>query len=337
MIVLAVLGLALLICILLVGIIIVIELNPQPTTASASASGYSLVKSHEITGSQDGAQSNYQVKFVIHRGNGTDSGQDVYLNGHSLSWPYDFRFANNTNVPLSYWIESYDPDMATVWVKVDGIPASPDAVPIKLYYGKANDAGASNGDATFTFFDDFNGGDYTDKWQPGAGSWVESDGMLTRVTAPSDGSLYVTGKTIGNGAIRCRYRQISDSSTDCPGCGIIARASGSGNPSDGYQFEVNRMPDNRFRILKINGWTPIVTQSMPIQLDQWYVLDAKMYGDSLKMELDGTVISGSNTALSSGKYGLRFWNARGDIDWYLVRNYTLNEPKHGAWGAEASV
>ncbi len=79
--------------------------TPTPTPTPNPMPGYNYVKSHTITGSSDGAQTNYQVKFVVHSGSGTDSGQDVYLNGHSLSWPNDVRFTNAANTTLNFWIE----------------------------------------------------------------------------------------------------------------------------------------------------------------------------------------------------------------------------------------
>ena len=137
-----------------------VTVNPTPTPASNPLSSYQYVKEHMISPSDDGILTNYQMKFVVHRGTGTDSGyykdmwdyypangDDVYLNGHSLSWPNDIRFAatDTSSVPykdveLPYWIESYDAETATIWVKIDRIASGKT---IKMYYGKSNDPGAS--------------------------------------------------------------------------------------------------------------------------------------------------------------------------------------------------
>ena len=60
---------------------------------------------------------------------------------------------------LPYWLES---DMRA-WVKVPSIPA--DASSINMYYGSPSASPASNGSATFDFFDDFDGVSLdTGKW-----------------------------------------------------------------------------------------------------------------------------------------------------------------------------
>ncbi|HMK45949.1 MAG TPA: DUF2341 domain-containing protein [Methanocella sp.] len=92
--------------------------------SSTNTSGYSYTKSHKIAGSQDGDLFDYQMKYIIHRDTGTDNGQDVYLGGHSLSWPNDIRFENAAGDSLSYWVESSDSNSATIWVKIDKIPTS---------------------------------------------------------------------------------------------------------------------------------------------------------------------------------------------------------------------
>ena len=59
---------------------------------------------------------------------------------------------------LPYWIESWNAagSEATVWVKVPSIPDGGTA--IHMYYGNSSATSASNGTATFRFFDDFSGG-----------------------------------------------------------------------------------------------------------------------------------------------------------------------------------
>ncbi len=70
----------------------------------------------------------------------------------------DIRFTDANGKELSYWMESWDrsPKSGMVWVKVPRIPADGDAR-IRMYYGNPNAKSSSNGDATFEFFDDFDG------------------------------------------------------------------------------------------------------------------------------------------------------------------------------------
>ena len=54
---------------------------------------------------------------------------------------------------LNYWIESYDSSSANIWVELDSI--NPSTTNFYLYYGNASDISLSNGENTFSFFDDF--------------------------------------------------------------------------------------------------------------------------------------------------------------------------------------
>ena len=79
----------------------------------------------------------------------------------------DIRFTDSDGVTkLSYWIENWDStnQTATVWVKVNSIPAS-STKDIYMYYGNPSATSESNGDDTFVFFDDFNSGSLDgNKW-----------------------------------------------------------------------------------------------------------------------------------------------------------------------------
>ena len=54
-----------------------------PETAVGWLKGWQYRKSHKIEGSTVGKLTDYQVKIVAHYGVGTDSGENVYLNGHA--------------------------------------------------------------------------------------------------------------------------------------------------------------------------------------------------------------------------------------------------------------
>lgn len=77
----------------------------------------------------------------------------------------DLRFSTDgTTIDVPYWIESWDPTGDSyVWLKVPSIPAN-GSTKVYVLYGDPAAAKASNGDATFELFDDFEDGVYTDKW-----------------------------------------------------------------------------------------------------------------------------------------------------------------------------
>ncbi|MBA2860341.1 DUF2341 domain-containing protein [Methanococcus maripaludis] len=83
------------------------------------------------------------------------------------------------NTQLHYWIETWDyNDEARVWVKVDSLPGEI-TTPILL---KRNQGGSysSDGDDTFIFFDDFEDGNFNDKWNIVRGDWeISTDSDLS--------------------------------------------------------------------------------------------------------------------------------------------------------------
>jgi len=118
----------------------------------------------------------YQVKIEI------GAGDPIFA--HARSAGEDIRFCYYPEEEmLSYWIEKFDPDAeeAIIWVKVPEIPANSE-IEIYMYYGNPDVASASDGEATFEFFDDFEGTDLDpDKWSELAagGSYSVSDSILT--------------------------------------------------------------------------------------------------------------------------------------------------------------
>ena len=108
-------------------------------------SSWSYRKKLNITGSTDGDQNNYQMKLIIHRSAGTDSGSDVYVGTKCDSTYKDIRFTKSDGTSLlDYWIESSDSNSATVWVEFDQILASPTISTFHMYYGNAAAAAVSS-------------------------------------------------------------------------------------------------------------------------------------------------------------------------------------------------
>jgi hypothetical protein len=126
--------------------------------------GANWSKRRPITITNSGsALSNYQVKVII-----------TYDSDMQLDFD-DIRFTNSDmTTELSYWCGSYvASDSAIFWVKVPSIPSG--ASTIYVYYGNPAASTASNGDATFEWFDDFSSntsseydiGRHADDWMIG--------------------------------------------------------------------------------------------------------------------------------------------------------------------------
>ncbi|TXT55664.1 MAG: hypothetical protein BAJATHORv1_30044 [Candidatus Thorarchaeota archaeon] len=111
-------------------------------------------KSVTIKGSM-GAGNNYQVRFTIHFGSGSDICWDIYLDSQCNSDFSDIRFTDDDGVTLlNYWMEEMTiGNNAIVWVEIaDNLDVDQT---IYLYYGNTAAESISNGTATFIAFDDF--------------------------------------------------------------------------------------------------------------------------------------------------------------------------------------
>ena len=92
--------------------------------------------------------SDYQVRIDL---DATNFDFSHFLNGGE-----DLAFTDAEGNPLPYWVEKMDiaAEEATIWVKVPSIPANSSTC-IYMYYGNDSLPSASDGEATFLFFDDF--------------------------------------------------------------------------------------------------------------------------------------------------------------------------------------
>ncbi len=115
-----------------------------PALAADNLANWKYRKPITLTNSGD-AKTDYPVKV------------SVSYASHMNSDFSDLRFvAADGSTILDYWVESSTvAGDATVWVEVKSIPSGSST--IYLYYGNLTAASASNGDATFSFFDNFSG------------------------------------------------------------------------------------------------------------------------------------------------------------------------------------
>ncbi|MCK5018093.1 MAG: DUF2341 domain-containing protein [Candidatus Peribacteraceae bacterium] len=114
------------------------------------------------------SDNNYQMFINVTK----TSGGDVNCSAHCANDFDDIRFANlDGDTELDYWIEyKYDAVYALVWVELPSDVTSDNA--IYIYYGYGSATAASDGDATFQYFDDWtsdNTGDWFLRWETGGG------------------------------------------------------------------------------------------------------------------------------------------------------------------------
>ncbi|HDM36826.1 MAG TPA: DUF2341 domain-containing protein [Candidatus Syntrophoarchaeum butanivorans] len=273
----------------------------------------------------------YQLNLTVHSGSGTNNATDVFLNGHNATNFDDIRFVLDDTTELAYWIEDNTTDPIKVWVNVT------DNGTVYLYYGNPTAASASDGDATFLFFDDFDGSDIdTTKWN------------VTGTATVSGGEV-----TIGSSDIIETWRTFDEDieivwnhKTDAPnseGGGAITLKDSSYNNRGGERFSA--VPD--IRIYDTDGaeqfagstWSSNTYKYFKTQyLGATFRAFEGDEADSLTLRVNvGTTATlssypsvfqiGDGTSLGAG-YNLTCGYVR-------IRKYTDPEPAWSTWSSEA--
>ncbi len=121
----------------------------------------------------------------------------------------DIRFTDEGGVELSYWIEKWDSagKIASIWVKVPEIPSDGEAK-ITMHYGNPSASSSGNGDATFDFFDDFEGTSLNED------KWLIQKGLTVIV---SDGKLNIGIGTVVASTVSFSSPRIFESKVKLPG------------------------------------------------------------------------------------------------------------------------
>lgn len=145
-------------------IMIVLALMLLVGAASAWLPDYNYRKPVHIDGSSAGDLTDYTLLFYVHRTSGTDDGQNVYIEDKCEPDYRDVRFTLADDTELDYWIAGYDSSSAGIWIEIPSITTA-DGADLYMYYGNSGATSASDGDATFLFFDGFDGATLdTSKW-----------------------------------------------------------------------------------------------------------------------------------------------------------------------------
>jgi hypothetical protein len=128
----------------------------------------------------------------------------------------DIRFTASDETTLEdYWVESWDSSSTSkIWVKV----TEPGTSTIYMYYGKATASSASDGDATFDFFDDFSDGTL-DKWK-----YLTGASVVTDATQPGRFGTYAMELNTGTNYVKCNTALMQDA-----GIRVLMKDLGAGS------------------------------------------------------------------------------------------------------------
>jgi len=240
----------------------------------------------------------------------------------------DIRFTDTKGKELSYWIESWDYSgkSAKVWVKVPRILANGETK-ITIRYGNPGASPQSDGDATFEFFDDFEGNRLDrSKWER------RNPGYIT----VADGRVKIGGCSSGDVVIW--------STSSFPREYIIRMNAKLGDkwPSivwniqnDGWGYAEWISPKDhrghlyRYRVTDADYSDEISKGANAYTFTQFKIIEAKIVGNDYKFYQDGVLKSYYTHPhyQNGGKVGLEQWSdGYSEYNWILVRKYTFPEP-----------
>ncbi|MDD3566445.1 MAG: DUF2341 domain-containing protein [Methanothrix sp.] len=243
----------------------------------------------------------------------------------------DLRFVSEGE-ELGYWIEDWDAESgnARIWVKVPIVPAE-GVAKVLMYYGNEAAATASDGNATFEFFDDFESGNF-DKWDESSGWNISSDAYQGDSSAYASGNAHILGKSLetidmSEGILEgmfkfdeiseYHYPYIPHLETHGPYL-VIAESNGHFGYWPGSGPHINLPVDETYEADK---WYNIRLEFSYPEKRYWVYINDKLTTPLGLGLLDGTNITGLqhlNTAYS-GSGGMY-------VDVSKVRNYASVEP-----------
>jgi hypothetical protein len=302
-----------------------------------------------ITGSVDGAKTNYQKPLTIHYGAGADAGSDIYLNEKCLPDFADIRFTNNAGAPLFYWVESYTYGVsALVWVRWDSIPASPATADFWIYFNNGLAISASYGAGTFIKFEDF-------EWGINGTSIAVSGGSIAwwtwgvTPTISTDHAYGGTrsGKQAGGGASGCAF-----AFAHTTGVALRIRIWKEDLADACYFFlwgdgirDIYPFADSIERIGYIDSagasqFTTTITKDSWVDVFEirnvnWIAHTFDMVKNDVVVKVGATM---RNTAFFADSIALSMNDGVAGHDFYveniLIRNWTPNEPTFSAYGPD---
>jgi len=287
---------------------------------------------------------NYQMRIKAFYANGSDSDENVYLNGHSRADFGDLRFtwlnsSTGSEIPCPYWIEELAPNTtATLWVKVPEISGK-GLTTIYIYYGKSDATTASNGDATFEFFDDFSG--TLSKWTVIGGTWNIESGELSAQTNAFGQRIRANNFNFGNDSVHVKAEWISGTYFEG---GPYVRGQSPNEPSNGYTTILSTWAyDNRQRISKMSSSSETTIASQGTTNPSrtvWYSFVFEACGNTFKSSVSpiySTEISATDGTFQNGTLSLFSWSGSSEhihYDNLFVCKYIDPRPRHVSWGSE---
>jgi len=266
----------------------------------------------------------------------------------------DLRFIDSDDsTVLDYWIENYvSESYADVWINISSIIPAYSTKDIYMYYGNSSVSSASDGDATFLLWDDFNDNSIdTSKWNATIRGTVQEANQRIEL---QDRGYLASKEDIPEGV-----RVFASYTTTSRYNSVNFNLRSDANPIGDY-YEVT----NAIQVMDFGGETPgnynilvrkaeagefttLNSTTHSIVVNTWYDGEVKIYGDNsdfnITVIMNGTELTNSSSYSPSGtSEKLLFYNREGGgygwtyFDDVRVAKYTEPEPTH-SFGSKESV
>jgi hypothetical protein len=282
----------------------------------------SLSKTITVSSTDPAVLTDFQVYVELNTGNfdyvdSTADGRDIRFSTDGVSF----------NIP--YWIQTWDTaGTSRLWAKVPSIPAS-NSVDIYLLYGDTGLTDNSDGDGTFEFFDDFEDGTYTNKWDAhgSPATLTESGGEIHLVG--SSNWEFIGGQTSFTGPVVIEAEVMMTGTS----CGLVLadaasvyrytfRASGS-NTGTTYDPDVSSS----------NSWEDSSYPGVPYTTGAYHdlMVTARINGSSIELmeycngtNCNSTPRTYNQTGITAFVPGISSWSSGHDARarLFFVRKYT---------------
>jgi hypothetical protein len=261
------------------------------------------------------------------------------------NWGFVARFTDLQGNPITDIRISLSPPCqfssnTKLWVNVTSIPASATKT-IYLYYGNFSATSASNGNATFILFDDFDTKD-TAKWlwiDGGYGVGTVSGGIAS---FPRDAGIISTSLYSSSAIARARMKVPTGVTQTVRRLStILTYSTSADNPSyfgqivysgDSWRTAGSYIIYSASGTATLDGTTILTSQINVVPANNvWYIVELGRTGSSLIFKDDlGNTLSATHTTLT-GNFGAGFRNwgnspINAQLDWILIRKYTSPEP-----------
>lgn len=313
--------------------------TPQRTDAAGEGwlSGWAYRKQITITGSVDGAKTNYQMYFNVNYAASADVSGNVTCNSLCQTDFDDIRFTTSDgSTEIDYWLENYGASSRGMfWVEVPYIPIAPNDTTIYMYYGNATAVTTSSGEDTFIVFDDFEDA-VAGIWTTTAGtvdyasnthSWgaFGTQSMLLDVVGATPAGTKCTVAYSQNIAVQ--YRTWKTNAGDWGGL--------HGNGDHTSYFGVSTTENLRYYDV---GWNNLIAVSHSTW-EKAEVRDFNWTANTYDIYFNDVLRGGNEPTYVSGVYDSVYQYAAAGgsddtwIDNFLVRNWTTNAPTITAYSS----